>query len=424
MNRQTVSAFKPLAAALLAALGIAPLAAQAATILVTNGSDVTGLVSTCTLRQAIVSMNTSSVSGTVCQNTGGAFGSNDTIHFDTATDFPPGGTNTITLGAGKLTITDNNLTIDATANGNVTIDANHASQVMYDIGGNTVPAGSLTLNHLTLRNGLANPISPAKWAYHGGGICIPYANLTLSNSTVSGNVAGSNGGGIFAGLGVSLTLTNSTISDNLTGGGNGGGIAAAFGTITLINSTVSGNSAVPPPNTPLPNTGGGIYIKGGHLTLTNSTLSANTANYYGGGIYSTSNGHVTLTNSTVSANTATRRRGGGISLALGSTLVVNNAIVAGNSAALPSYDDINGSVSSGTNNLIGGNPLLGALANNGGPTWTMLPAGSSPALNAGLGSVCTTAPVSGLDQRGLGRPHGPHCDIGAVEDTIFADGFE
>lgn len=80
---------------------------------------------------------------------------------------------------------------------------------------------------------------------------------------------------------------------------------------------------------------------------------------------------------------------------------------------------------------IDADPLLGALANNGGYTQTMLPAAGSPAIDAGLATTCTAAPVSGLDQHGGTRPHGPQCDIGAVEvgavsnsGGIFADGFE
>ena len=62
------------------------------------------------------------------------------------------------------------------------------------------------------------------------------------------------------------------------------------------------------------------------------------------------------------------------------------------------------------------NPLLGALANNGGPTQTMALLSGSRAINAGNDSVCTANPVNDLDQRGLTRTaNGPHCDIGAYE---------
>ena len=407
MNRQTVSAFKPLAAALLAALGIVPLAAQAATIVVTSPGDtsVTG-PTTCTLRQAIVSMNAGAISGTACTNSGGAFGSGDTINFDTGV-FPGG--SKITLASGALAVTAANLTIDATANVNVTIDGSSAMHVIYDTY-NSGTAGSLTLNHLTVINGhaYANRVN-YPFGNFGGGICAPYVSLTLSNSSVNGNHADYGGGGIFSGIGGSVTLTNSTVSANSTSR-YGGGISGS-GSVTLNNSTVSGNQGS--------NGGGGIYAKGSHLTLTNSTVSGNhTEHHYhiyakGGGILAVGGrNNITLTNSTVSGNSAYYgvTPGGGIYSGTGSVLVINNSIVAGNTIG-----DIKGSFT-GTNNLIGGSPMLGALANNGGPTQTLLPQAGSPAINAApcLAGIAT-------DQRGDPRPDWPSrnlatpCDIGSVE---------
>jgi hypothetical protein len=77
----------------------------------------------------------------------------------------------------------------------------------------------------------------------------------------------------------------------------------------------------------------------------------------------------------------------------------------------------------GTGSIIGVDPQLGALANHGGATATMVPAPSSPAVNAG-----EMTPVFGIDQRGLPRPVSTNADIGAVErqtleDIIFRDGF-
>lgn len=63
------------------------------------------------------------------------------------------------------------------------------------------------------------------------------------------------------------------------------------------------------------------------------------------------------------------------------------------------------------------NPLLGTLADNGGPTMTMAPASGSPAKDAGDDAACAAAPVSNQDQRGASRSvgAGTHCDIGAYE---------
>jgi hypothetical protein len=58
----------------------------------------------------------------------------------------------------------------------------------------------------------------------------------------------------------------------------------------------------------------------------------------------------------------------------------------------------------------GVNPMLGSLAANGGPTQTLLPAPGSPVIDAGEAAGCPAT-----DQRGIARPQGPACDIGAVE---------
>lgn len=66
-------------------------------------------------------------------------------------------------------------------------------------------------------------------------------------------------------------------------------------------------------------------------------------------------------------------------------------------------------------------PNLGPLADNGGPTQTMALVAPSPALNTGSNAVCAAAigapnyGAGGLDQRGVQRPQGPACDLGAFE---------
>jgi hypothetical protein len=62
--------------------------------------------------------------------------------------------------------------------------------------------------------------------------------------------------------------------------------------------------------------------------------------------------------------------------------------------------------------LTAADPQLGPLAANGGPTPTRAPAGGSPAIDHG-GTRATGCPAT--DQRGVSRPQGPACDIGAVE---------
>jgi hypothetical protein len=433
---------RPLTLALALALGLgsAPLASLAATISVSNTGDASS-PSTCTLRQAIVSMNTGSVSGTGCNYRDAAFGTNDTIDFAT---LPTDGSATITLAdspANHLAISAANLTIDATANGQVTIQrpsgAANNFRIMYD---NAPAGGSLTLSHIAVSNGRSYYAPYCNGKKGGGGICITQADLTLTNSTVSGNYAYGYAGGIFSRSG-NVTLTNSTISNN-TSSKFAGGIYVFNKELTLTNSTLSGNSVNGSPYS----YGGGIFSQSANVTLTNSTVSGNSARYVGG-IWSWT-GNVTLTNSTLSGNagTSTSNRSignaGGIWAASGNVALTNstvsgnsagnfsggifgggggipnpvqaiNSIVAGNSAP---GGDMNAALTAGSkNNITSGDPKLAALADNGGPTKTMLPQAGSPAIDTGDQATCNAAPVSYKDQRGVLRFQGVQCDIGAVE---------
>jgi CSLREA domain-containing protein len=211
----------------------------------------------------------------------------------------------------------------------------------------------------------------------------------------------------------SLTLNNLTIANGYSG--NGGGIQNS-GTLTITNSTLSGNRA---------GNGGGIFNNGGTLTVTNSTFSGNSAGVdyggMGGGIVS--HGTLTITNSTFSGNSA--GAGGGIKY-LGGTALLRNTIVA-NSASGGNCD---GAITNGGNNIDDGttcgwsadsgsmsstNPLLGALANNGGPTQNFSLRTGSPAINGVTFNAPNSAPSS--DQRGVARPQGTHYDIGSYEFT-------
>ena len=69
-----------------------------------------------------------------------------------------------------------------------------------------------------------------------------------------------------------------------------------------------------------------------------------------------------------------------------------------------------------------GDLALGALADNGGATQTIALLSGSVAINAGINATCVAAPVSGLDQRGTGRPQGAACDSGAYEAPAPSDG--
>ena len=280
-------------------------------------------------------------------------------------------------------------------------------------------------------------------SYEGGGILNDDGLLTLTNSVVSDNDLSANAGGDARGAGIaninsgSVILTDSTVSGNFlssigsfTGGGISNGILPrGHGSVKLIKSTVFGNSVQGID-------GGGGILNGGTTTVINSTISGNSASFggSGGGIFNEGFGHLTVTNSTISGNSGGPSRpfggsSGGIFNA--GTATVNNSIVANNTGGnchvtLPSTTASAGYNLSdeGTcasffiqtgdlNNTPAGLDPVG-LKNNGGPTQTIGLLPTSPAVNAIPVSSTNSCPVL-TDQRGVPRPQGPACDIGAFE---------
>lgn len=188
--------------------------------------------------------------------------------------------------------------------------------------------GSLTLRDTTIQNG------DAYWYYDGGGI-FSQGQLTIENSTLSGN-NGYEGGGVSA---TAVTITGSRIIDNRADGptgGTGGGIFAQ--NLTLIDSTVAGNTA--DGEDEFTGHGGGVYVVDG--IISGSTISGNQAEYSfyyyeiepgrGGGVYAT--GTLTIANSTISGNEA--NEGGGLFVRGDTTLV--QSTVSGNNAPLDTVD--------------------------------------------------------------------------------------
>ncbi|HLE13827.1 MAG TPA: choice-of-anchor Q domain-containing protein, partial [Anaerolineales bacterium] len=230
-----------------------------------------------------------------------------------------------------------------------------------------------------------------------------------------------------------LSGTTSIKNVTIQGGipvGDGGGIYNKA-SLTIEQSTLAGNIAT--------GNGGALY-NSGTLTLTNVTLSGNNASLSGGGLYSTT-GTTTLNNVTVSANTADKDGngtgdGGGITRNSG-TVSLANSLIGGNSdgsAPNKQQPDCSGSLASLGYNLIqsvtgctltgiptgnrtGVNPNLGPLADNGGPTPTHKLLNGSPAIEAGNPAApgSSSSACALTDQRGVTRPQGAACDIGAFE---------
>src|SRR5258705_7644649 len=332
---------------------IAP-STQAATITVTNTND-SGAGS---LRQALAD----AVNG-------------DTINFNSSLNGQ-----TIMLTNGELIVTTN-VAINGPGANMLAVDANHASRLFYIAAGKDV-----TISGLTISNGKV--ISD-----YGGGIYNDNATLTLSSCTISGNsIDFGVGGGIYndsVNGGATLTVSNCTISGNSAY--FGGGIYNYFGTVTVTNTTLSGNWCE--------NGGGGIR-NDGTLTITNSTVSGNfcgnSADDHGGGIY----------------NSGTLKIGDTILKVGPSGAKVYNVQQLGSVTSL-GYNlssDNGGGYLTATGDRITTDPMLGPLQNNGGPTFTHLPASGSPVIDAG-------DPTLGMDQRGSGfvRVMNARIDIGAVE---------
>lgn len=239
--------------------------------------------------------------------------------------------------------------------------------------------------------------------------------VPLSGATIADNTSIDNVGGISL---EATSLRSSTVSQNT---GAIGGIGATgeitdpalnrLNAVSVVDSTVSGNWARSPAPA-IGGTGGGILATGELVDLTNSTIADNRADVAGGGIYAYD-----------ADQPANPDDDADDSIGLASTIVADNlAAAAPNDLAVQppapgasftaavSLIEAPGSAPlGGSGNVIGADPQLGPLAANGGGTKTMLPAATSPVVDAGAPNGLT------VDQRGLPRTVGGGTDIGSVE---------
>jgi predicted outer membrane repeat protein len=219
--------------------------------------------------------------------------------------------------------------------------------------------------------------------------------LTLNNCVLTHNVSGI--GGAIDNQGTT-TVSNTTFSYNQASGA-GGAIwnQGPRGTMTITGCTFVGNSAG--------DFGGAIYNRSA-MTVTDSTFASNYSDGVGGAIYNDQYATLTLTFCTISRNSAANGGGGILNQYGGGTLHFVDTIDAGNTAG---DLQINGGTITYDHSLVGGNPMLGPLQDNGGPTLTMAPLAGSPAIDGG------SDVVPPADQRGQRRPAGNRPDIGAYE---------
>ncbi|MBU1057444.1 MAG: DUF4347 domain-containing protein, partial [Proteobacteria bacterium] len=284
------------------------------------------------------------------------------------------------------------LTITGAGLENTIIDGTGIIGRVFDVWG----ASIVSISGVTIQGGDTFGVAD------GGAIRInSLANVTISDSLLTDNHARAGGAIYNSGT---LSLVDTTI-DNNTSSQGGGGIST-IGTTSLERVTVSNNqtSGIQ---------GGGIEVGTGSFTATNVTISGNSAGSTGGGIFTLR--PISLVNTTITNNTSTF--GSGVLTQGVGSAILTNTIIAGNSSG-----DVTGSFTSGGNNLIGDvstatgltdglngdqvgtsasllDPLLGALQDNGGPTWTHALLAGSSAIDAG-----NTLAAPSEDQRGLSRP--------------------
>jgi hypothetical protein len=261
---------------------------------------------------------------------------------------------------------------------NVTFSGN---SVVQSGGGMGNHSSSPTLTNVTF-NGNFTTLSNGK----GGGMAnSSSSNPTLTNVNFYGNASDYGGG--MNNAASSPTLTNVTFREN--GMRYGGGVYNDNSSPTLTNVTFFGNVS---------SSGGGMFNANSSPTLTNVTFCENEADYYGGGMYNETSSSPAIRNTIFWGNTA-----------------VEDGAQIYNTTVPPAVSDcvVQGGYGFGTN-IITTDPLLAAPGNYGGFTQTIPLLSGSSAIDTGNDAVCPSS-----DQRGVGRPQGAHCDIGAFE---FATG--
>jgi predicted outer membrane repeat protein len=323
------------------------------------------------------------------------------------------------MGSGTLNVTITGVTLrNATAETFPTVSSIGAALLNGDARTSGTPVGSTVT--------LSDVVVQGNFSTAGGGGIGNYGTLTILGSVIEDNSTDNVGGAIGQGDTGSLELHDTTVSGN-TAAADGGGIYVGFlGTssgspaVTIVGCTLNDNMA---------SRGGALFRNGGTVTIANSTFSHNTASNAGtsGGAIHAAGGAVTMSNATVALNV-----GGGQGGGIYGAATLGNTILAGNTA--PTGPDCNGTITSTghdliqvpctiagdtTGNVTGQAADLGPLADHGGPTRTHPALPGSPAVDAGDPGV----PGSGgtaceaTDQRGMSRPQPPGglCDIGAFE---------
>ncbi len=362
--------------------------------------------------------------------------------------------------AGAETTRDQrNWTVNVTIlSGDIGVSGDESDNVYHVVTGSATDNTAL-LDGFTVTGGNANGSNPDD---QGGGMYIVDGNPKVRNIVFSNNAATTAGGGMYndhaspdlqfvtfsnntsTGHGGALvnsnsspTLVNVTFSGNTVTDGNGGAMLNDFGSPILVNVTFSSNTATG-------GNGGALYNDLDSVpSLTNVTFSGNSAimdsgysGGYGGAMYNYANTTPPrLTNVTFSGNHAVgydelHPAYGGAMYIIAGSVAITNTILWGNTPDQVFVDNVdyptqivslNSSIvqsgcpiSSTCTNLIASDPLLGALGIYGGSVQTMPLLPNSSAID-----TANDGPCPATDARGVARPIGPHCDIGAFESSRF-----
>ncbi len=309
----------------------------------------------------------------------------------------------------------------AAAGRSVTFDARQAGRIFE-----VQPGVTFDLDHVTLTGGDVLQGGGSAILNQGGTVTLGGVRITdcsggavrnaqggtllIAGSILSGNSTFGSGGAVLNEAGGTLTVTGSTFSDNQTFGGGAGAAIANQGELAITGSTFSGNTGQGRFSW-----GGAIHNSGGQLTVVNSTFSANRVTHSGGAIRNDAGGRLTVTHSTFYGNEV-EVWGGAIYSESGAVQSISDSLFAAN---VP--NDCQGEGFTLDHNLgadgCGDLPATGVLplADNGGGTWTHALAQDSNAID-----TAASCPESSVDQRGVARPYGSACDIGAFEWVDWA----
>jgi CSLREA domain-containing protein len=339
--------------------------------------------------------------------------------------------------------------IHAVGAGEVVLDGGNTDRLLHidptDTGAHTV-----AISGLVLRNGNSG-FGDGGAVYNEASSASPLPThdyVDLARVALENNRSNLNGGG--ARLNGIAAISDSRISGN-TAGSSGGGLSFAGPVAQLLRwrvarSTLSGNTST----SAGAGGGGGLHT----ITLTGSleasTVSGNFAQFQGGGVLVTQQGSLSIADSTIADNMSGNSGGGlrheAVSVSVSNSVLARNEFGNGMfsftqdcGTPLPAPPFIGAFVTSetdcgftsATGVVVVVSTLLGSLADNGGPTKTHMPLPGSPLIDSGPATACLAT-----DQRGVARPQdgdssgSAACDRGAYEvatadvDTLFADGFE